>query len=125
MRRHRPDIHLLHASEIFVAVTGDGDGDEEDAYDGVKCAVVWTQVDRGAMGGCGIGVWWCGGGGVDCETGEVGEGGGEEEGEDGGGEEVDVIGERGGFGMGDVLVPMWVYAFYRHCVVYSVVDLGM
>lgn len=47
------------------------------------------------MGGCGIGVWRCGGGGVDCKKGEAGEGGGGAEGEDGGGEEVNVSEEVG------------------------------
>lgn len=112
MWRDRPDIHLLHVSEVFFLAAGDGDGDTEDADDGAKCAVVWTSVEWGAVGGCGVGVWRGGGGGVDCEKGETGKGGGEEEGE------VDVMGERERslefvWG-GNLWVQEWVCAYYKH-----------
>ena len=45
--------------------------------------MVWTSVEWDAVGGCGVGFWGRGSGGVDTEEGEDDEGEGEKEGGEG------------------------------------------
>lgn len=87
LRRRGPDLYLLHPSAFLELTASDGDGDAEDADDDVECDMVWAYTERDAVGGRGIGVWWCRGRRLDTEEGEGGEG----EGEKGGNGEEEIM----------------------------------